>query len=140
MKIEEDPIYKAIIMFIHERRKAYPNEIAEIFKFSRQAADYRLKRLLEQGYIKRMLDNDGRVYYILDDKGFKMLETERKEVSKEEIYKVIRFIPLLPFAVGLIGLGKYIAEADFIRGAISFIMWIIVSIIVYVLVNIIFKK
>ncbi|HEW93449.1 MAG TPA: hypothetical protein ENF47_01920 [Thermoprotei archaeon] len=140
MKIEEDPVYKAIIMFIHGRRRAYPNEIAEIFKFSRQAADYRLKRLLEHGYIKRMLDDDGRVYYILNEKGYKILEAEEKRVSKEEIYSVIRFIPLLPFAMGLIGLGKYIAEADFIRGMISFIMWIIVSIIVYVLIITIFKK
>jgi len=138
MRIDEDVTYKAILGYIYERGRGYPDEIASTFKFTRQAADYRLKKLVLNGYLEKLLDKDGRVYYLLTSKGYRLLGVKPK-VSRREIYKVIKYIPLLPIALGLIGMGKYVAEADFMRGLVSLGLWSIVGLIVYILMIKIFQ-
>jgi len=139
MRLEDDLTYKAILGYIYEKGRGYPDEIARKLNFTRQAADYRLKRLTIENYIKKKIDQDGRVYYILTEKAYKILKV-RKKASKEEIYKIVKYIPLAPIALGLIGLGKYVAEANFTRGIITFLLWSVLGIITYIILKEIFGK
>jgi predicted transcriptional regulator len=137
--IEDDITYKAILRFTYEKNRIYPDELSMRLKITRQEIDYRLKRLVLHGYLDKHIDKDDRVYYILTDKGYKLLGVKPK-TTKKEIYKVIRYIPLLPIALGLISMGKYIAEADFMRGMTSFILWGIIGLILYILLQKIFGE
>ena len=139
MKIEDDITYKAILGFAYEKNRIYPDELSVRLKITRQAVDYRLKRLVLHGYLDKKIDRNGRVYYILTNKGYKLLGVKPK-TTKKDIYKVIRYIPLLPIALGLIGMGKYIAQADFIRGITSFTLWGVVGLAIYILLQKIFGE
>lgn len=134
MRVEGDITYKAILGFAYEKNKIYPDELSIKLKITRQAVDYRLKRLVLNGYLDKLIDKNGRVYYVLTNKGYRLLGIKPK-ITKKEIYKVIRYIPLLPIALGLIGMGKYIAEADFMRGITSFILWGIIGLAAFILLQ-----
>lgn len=142
-----DPIYKGILFYISEKKMVSPDEIATLFSFTRQAADYRLKKLMIMGLIKKRYVN-GKVLYQLTEYASKILREEKSIRLKykhklsitKETASIIKKISLLPIALGMIGMGKFIAAGDIYRGIISFIMWGIITLILYGVISYIINK
>ncbi len=151
-KIESDPSYIAILHYIHKRGKAYPDELAYRMGVSRQAIDYRLRRLIEHHYIKKLRDE--RVYYVLTDKGRRLVESrnrvlgkrgegatkpialEFKEHTENDLKTRIKSkLFLIPVAIGLISLGQHIASGDVFRGMLSLGIWMAISLVVYLITS-----
>jgi len=136
-----DPMYRGILYYLLDNETVTPDEIANLFGFTRQAADYRLKKLHEYKLIIKFYDDEGRVLYKLSKDAVQKLKLEKaKRVTKEEIYRTIKYLPLIPFAIGLIGLGNFVASGEIARGFVSFSGWIAVSFIVYVALARYFKR
>jgi len=112
--LHRDPTYLAILYYIERRGKAYPDELAHRLGVSRQAVEYRLRRLTEEGLIERTIAGSG-----IDDVKTKL---------KSKLF-------LLPIAVGLISMGQHIAGGDPTRGVISLAIWMMVGGLTYLLTS-----
>ncbi|HIQ13637.1 MAG TPA: MarR family transcriptional regulator [Thermoprotei archaeon] len=131
--IDKDPTYTLILSIIHRLGKAYPDKIASKLGVSRQAIDYRLKKLVDAGYIEKHYNR--RVYYILTDLGIDIvtrLSTEYTSIDENtRKADLLKYIPILGISLGIITLGQYIALGDAIRGVIGLISWTIIGIVAY---------
>jgi len=125
----KDPLYRAILYYISENECVTPDEIASLCGFTRQAADYRLKKLVNLGLIEKKYV-EGRICYSITDKGIEILGEKEKPVKKTvSIVDIISKIGYLFIAIGLIGLAQYVASGEFSRGILCFIFWMIIALI-----------
>lgn len=131
--IDKDPVYTLILNVIYRLGKAHPNKIASKIGVSRQAIDYRLKKLIDAGYIEKRYNR--RVYYILTDSGLEIVtRLSIKYIDVEDGGRdvdLLKYIPFLGISLGIITLGQYIAMGDPIRGVIGLISWTIIGTIAY---------
>lgn len=132
-EIDRDPIYISILNIIYRYGKTYPDVIASKLGMSRQAVDYRLKRLVEAGYIEKRYNR--RVYYILTDSGLDIVRgvtiVSSDMKSQDKGTDILKYIPVLGISIGIITLGQFIAMGDPLRGIIGFISWTFIGIIAY---------
>ena len=133
--ISKDPNYLMILNIISKEGRGYPDKIAYKLGVSRQAVDYRLRRLAEEGYIKKKRND--KIYYVITQRGLEILSIQ-KMPSKNSEYRVadlLKFIPFLGIAMGLITFGQFIASGDIPRGVIGLSAWIILSLIGYIILE-----
>lgn len=145
-KIEEDPYYISILHYIYKRGRGYPDELAYKMGTSRQAIDYRLRKLVEHQYLRKVRDE--RVYYIITDKGRRILESKNRSVkegvdsaeigsdlngktSSDLKLKIKSKLFLIPISLGLITLGQHIASGDIARGMFAMGIWLLISLVIY---------
>ncbi len=132
-EIDKDPVYISILNIIHRYGKAYPDTIASKLGMTRQAIDYRLKRLVEEGYIEKRYNR--RVYYVLTESGLKILSGVTDLVPDTERHtkglSILKYVPILGISMGIITLGQFIALGDMLRGVVGFVSWTIIGFIAY---------
>ncbi len=132
-EIDKDPIYISILNIIYRYGKTYPDTIASKLGMSRQAVDYRLKKLVDAGYIEKRYNR--RVYYVLTDSGLNIVTSVTTTASDMEGQdrgaSMLKYIPILGISMGIITLGQFIAMGDPLRGIIGFISWTFIGIIAY---------
>ncbi len=135
-----DPIYKGILYYIYEEKRVSPDEIASLYGFTRQAADYRLRKLVSNNLVKKEYVK-GKVYYSLTDKALGIIyEKNSKFLLTKDTVSIIRKIALLPIAIGVIGLGRYIALGETYRGMITLFLWLIIAVILQLIISAIENK
>ena len=132
-EIDKDPIYISILNIIYRYGKTYPDTIASKLGMSRQAVDYRLKKLVDAGYIEKRYNR--RVYYVLTDSGLNIVTSVTTTASdiegQDRGASMLKYIPILGISMGIITLGQFIAMGDPLRGIIGFISWTFIGIIAY---------
>ena len=132
-EIDKDPIYISILNIIYRYGKTYPDTIASKLGMSRQAVDYRLKKLVDAGYIEKRYNR--RVYYVLTDSGLNIVTSTTTVASdiegQDKGASMLKYIPILGISMGVITLGQFIAMGDPLRGIIGFISWTFIGIIAY---------
>jgi len=141
-KIKLDPIYMSILKIIHKKTYVHPTELAELFDVSRQAMDYRLKVLVEAGYVDKEYVQ-GKVYYKLTDVGLRVISNKwgggpSKLVEKEDHWREkgemnhllnqFSVLPVLFLLIGVFGLLYFsIFAGDILRGFISLLIWLLIT-------------
>jgi len=132
-EIDKDPIYISILNIIYRHGKAYPDVIASKLGVSRQAVDYRLKRLLDAGYIEKRYNR--KVYYVITDSGLNIVSGKPVGISeikdRDKSGNMLKYVPILGVSMGIITLGQFIAMGDPLRGIIGFISWTFIGIVGY---------
>jgi len=143
--LHRDPTYLAILYYIERRGKAYPDELAHRLGVSRQAVEYRLRRLTEEGLIAK--ERGERIYYVLTERGRAMLSGRERGLRRglertiagsgidDVKTKLKSKLFLLPIAVGLISMGQHIAGGDPTRGVISLAIWMMIGGLTYLLTS-----
>lgn len=132
-KISEDPIYISILNYINNRDIIHHSELAKSYKISRQAIDYRLKKLEEEQLISRKYIH-GRIYFTLTNRGKELVISTPKNIFTTAEKNIIftrryRYLAILFFtAIGLIGFTYYtFLQNDITRGLLSLMIWMIIG-------------
>ncbi len=143
--LHRDPTYLTILYYIERNGKAYPDELAHRLGVTRQAVEYRLKRLTEEGLISK--ERGDRIYYVLTEKGRAIVKSANRglgsdkrgtmdSIRSEDVKARLKSkLFLLPVAIGLISMGQHIAGGDPARGIISLFIWIMVGGFTYLLTS-----
>ena len=143
--LHRDPTYLTILYYIERNGKAYPDELAHRLGVTRQAVEYRLKRLTEEGLISK--ERGDRIYYVLTEKGRDIVKSANRglgsdkrgtmnSIRSEDVKARLKSkLFLLPVAIGLISMGQHIAGGDPARGIISLFIWIMVGGFTYLLTS-----
>ncbi len=143
--LHRDPTYLTILYYIERNGKAYPDELAHRLGVTRQAVEYRLKRLTEEGLISK--ERGDRIYYVLTEKGRAIVRSANRglgsdkrgtmdSIRSEDVKARLKSkLFLLPIAIGLISMGQHIAGGDPARGIISLFIWIMVGGFTYLLTS-----
>lgn len=143
--LHRDPTYLTILYYIERNGKAYPDELAHRLGVTRQAVEYRLKRLTEEGLISK--ERGDRIYYVLTEKGRAIVRSANRglgsdkrgtmdSIRSEDVKARLKSkLFLLPVAIGLISMGQHIAGGDPARGIISLFIWIMVGGFTYLLTS-----
>ncbi len=131
----KDPSYLIILNLILKMGKGYPDKLAYKLGISRQAVEYRLKKLIEFGYIEKKRND--KIYYILTNRGYEILKagSKKSDFLRSQKRKIIKYIPLLGLSMGLITLGQHIVVGDIVRGFLGFISWITIGLIIFLILN-----
>lgn len=136
-KVVRDPIYVSILNFIKSKGPVHPHEVADLLNVTRQAVDYRLRVLEEEGLVLKEL-KEGKVYYKLTDKGETLLSSlyRRPPLSLRDrvkgiLVKKANVVMLICFTVGLIGFIYFATtELNLLRGLLTLLAWLILGLIV----------